>query len=277
MTRSRLIGALACAATLVPAAAAAADTTTLVTDGTPGWTRGDTRPDGTGAFQVGPSPAPLGVGSFRLTTPSATAKVQLMTTQYTGMALADIEGIGYSTYRYSAPPAAPALPALNIRLDLNGDTVADRFMVYEPYQDLGNGAVQDTTWQSWDAYRGGTAKWWLSGAGPCGQSSPCTWDTILGLYPNATLREGPPPGSNPAALPGTLGVNQGSGNAGIDAAADALYVEVGGERATYDFEPTIRPASKEDCKNGGWQQSNSPVFKNQGDCVSSFAPGKNKS
>jgi hypothetical protein len=29
--------------------------------------------------------------------------------------------------------------------------------------------------------------------------------------------------------------------------------------------------NKEDCKDGGWATSNSPAFKNQGDCVSSFA------
>jgi hypothetical protein len=276
MKRTRLIGALACAATLGVSGTAVADTTVTVTDGTPGWTRGDTRPDGTGAFQVGPAPTPAGVGSFRMTTPSSAAKVQLMTTQYTGMRLDAIEGIGYSTYRYSAPPASPALPAINIRLDLTGDGIADRFMVYEPYQDLGNAAVQDATWQDWDAHRGGTAEWWLSGAGPCGQATPCTWDAILALYPDATLAEGQPPGSNPAAQPGTLGVNQGSSNAGVDAASDALYVEIGGERTTYDFEPALSPASKDDCKNGGWQQFNAPAFKNQGDCVSSFAPGKNK-
>jgi hypothetical protein len=33
------------------------------------------------------------------------------------------------------------------------------------------------------------------------------------------------------------------------------------------------PASKDECKNGGWQQFNSPTFKNQGDCVSFVATG----
>jgi hypothetical protein len=33
------------------------------------------------------------------------------------------------------------------------------------------------------------------------------------------------------------------------------------------------PATKDECKNGGWQQFNSPVFKNQGDCVSFVATG----
>jgi hypothetical protein len=276
MKRTRLIGALACAATLAGAGSAlAADSTVVVTDGTPGWTRGDTRPGGTGAFQFGPAPTPAGVGSFRMTTTTGTSKVQLMTTNYTGLELADIEGIGYSSYRYSAPPASPALPALNIRIDSTGDGVADTFMVYEPYQDLGNAAVQDNVWQDWDAYRGGAAKWWLSSPGTtgCGQATPCTWSAIVAALPGATLAEGPPPGSNPAALPGTLGVNQGSGNPNVDAATDALYLTIGGDTTTYDFEPT--PGSTADCKKGGWANYGGR-FKNQGDCVSSFSPGQNK-
>jgi hypothetical protein len=31
------------------------------------------------------------------------------------------------------------------------------------------------------------------------------------------------------------------------------------------------PTSKDQCKDGGWQQFNNPVFKNQGDCVSFVA------
>jgi hypothetical protein len=215
-------------------AGTAAAATVRVSDGTPGWTRGDTRPPGIGVFQPGPPTPPAGIGSFRLTTPTPTAKVQLMTTWYTGMRISAIQGIGYWTYRYLAPPASPALPALNLRVDLNGDGVADRYMVYEPYQDQGNAAVQDLVWQRWDAYRGGAAIWWLSGTGPCDQGHPCTWNQILALYPNATLREGP---LSATALPGTLGVNQGSNNAGLDAAADALWLTIGGFTITHDFEP----------------------------------------
>lgn len=34
---------------------------------------------------------------------------------------------------------------------------------------------------------------------------------------------------------------------------------------------TLSPETKEDCKNGGWQQFSDPPFKNQGDCVSYVA------
>jgi hypothetical protein len=36
---------------------------------------------------------------------------------------------------------------------------------------------------------------------------------------------------------------------------------------------TVSLANKDACKNNGWKTSNTPVFKNQGDCVSYFATG----
>jgi hypothetical protein len=44
---------------------------------------------------------------------------------------------------------------------------------------------------------------------------------------------------------------------------------------TFDFEPTVTVPNKEACKKNGWQASNTPVFKNQGACVSYFASNKN--
>jgi hypothetical protein len=37
--------------------------------------------------------------------------------------------------------------------------------------------------------------------------------------------------------------------------------------------PSAPPTSKEQCKNGGWQQW-TPRFKNQGDCVQYISAGK---
>jgi hypothetical protein len=34
------------------------------------------------------------------------------------------------------------------------------------------------------------------------------------------------------------------------------------------------PTNKDQCKNGGWQQFNSPTFKNQGDCIQFVNTGK---
>jgi hypothetical protein len=66
-------------------------------------------------------------------------------------------------------------------------------------------------------------------------------------------------------------VNQGSGNGGLIAATDALKLGVNGSSWTYNFEPFKTPMTKDDCKNGGWQnlrKADGSSFKNQGDCVS---------
>ena len=253
------------------------------------WHTSDTRAPGTGTFEEGPASPPLGTGSFEVSTPTSTAKAQLFTDGYDGIALADVDGIGYSTYRDPASTGFVAgVAALNLRIDLTGDGNPDAYMVYEPYQDLGNAAVQTGVWQDWDAYRGGAAKWWINtGAGGCGQATPCTWSTIVAANPAATIEEGPScgPGGVKVPCPGSLGVNQGSGNPGIISNVDALYVSVDGSHVAYDFEvirdadgdgtaDTAPPTDTDACKKGGWATFNNPSFKNQGQCVSYVAAGK---
>ena len=176
---------------------------------------------------------PLGSGSFELETPANPDKVQLFTNAYDGVALADIDGIGYSTYRDPASTGFIAgVAALNLRIDLTGGGNPDAYMVYEPYQDMGNAAVLTGVWQDWDAYRGGAAKWWINtNAGGCGQNTPCTWNTIVAAFPYATIEEGVNcgPAGVTTPCPGSLGLNQGSFNSGIISNADALYVSVNGD------------------------------------------------
>ncbi len=107
---------------------------------------------GIGTFENGPSTPPLGTGSFRAEHPDRTSKVQLFTDLYDGVTLADIDGIGYSTY-LETPPGVVPMAALNLRVDLTGDGQPDAYMVYEPYQAQGNAALQTGVWQNWDAYR----------------------------------------------------------------------------------------------------------------------------
>ncbi len=40
------------------------------------------------------------------------------------------------------------------------------------------------------------------------------------------------------------------------------------------LEVSLTPTDKDQCKNGGWQQFNSPTFKNQGDCIQFVNTGK---
>ena len=113
-------------------------------------------------------------GSFELQTLTNPEKVQLFTDLYDGTALSAIDGIGYSTYRDPASTGFVAgVAALNLRVDLTNDGVPDVYMVYEPYQDMGNAAVLTGVSQDWDAYRGGAAKWWINtNAGGCARTLP---------------------------------------------------------------------------------------------------------
>lgn len=257
------------------------------------WYMSDTRVPGTGTFENGPATPPEGTGSFELSTPTSSAKVQLFTDRYDGTALADIDGIGYSSYLET--PSGVAMAALNLRVDTNNDGSPDAYMVYEPYQDLGNAAVQVGVWQDWDAYRGGAAKWWINTGGGigCGQATPCTWSHIVASIPGISIEEGTScgPGNVVTPCPGSAGINQGSGNPGVISNADAFYVSVDGDETLFDFElvadadgdgvedgddncpstpnpgqedadndgvgtacdSTEVPTSKDECKNGGWQ------------------------
>jgi hypothetical protein len=153
-------------------------------------------------------------------------------------------------------------------------------MVYEPYQDQGNAAVQTGVWQEWDAYNGGAARWWINtGAGGCGQATPCTWSAIVAAFPDATIEEGVNcgPGGVTSPCPGSLGLNQGSFNSGIISNADALFVSVDGSKTTFDFEPYEVATSRDDCKQGGWQElarEDGTAFTNQGDCIQYVNTGK---
>ena len=43
---------------------------------------------------------------------------------------------------------------------------------------------------------------------------------------------------------------------------------------SYTFANSVTLTAKDECKNGGWATSTKPVFKNQGECVSSFVSAK---
>jgi hypothetical protein len=42
----------------------------------------------------------------------------------------------------------------------------------------------------------------------------------------------------------------------------------------YTFAESVKLTGKDQCKRGGWATSTSPEFRNQGECVSSFASSK---
>lgn len=215
---------------------------------------------GTGTFVTGPAQPPLGVGSLQLQTVTGTDKVYLFNFDYVGTRLADINKIGYSTYRTAGNDQQVA--ALNIQVDYNGPDVAGGFttLVFEPVYNPAQGPVVSNTWQTWDAYNGGNAIWWSTRAipGVCATSCYVTWSQIVAANPDATILGG-------------FGVNQGSGNPGLTDYVDALSIGTGDSCITYNFDPFRVMTNKDECKNGGYSKlkdANGNGFKNQGQCVS---------
>lgn len=85
------------------------------------------------------------------------------------------------------------------------------------------------------------------------------------------------PGSNIRAY--SLNVGDTSANdSGLSGYLDKVVVATTSNTVTYDFEPRTSPASKEACKNNGWENlvdKNGNRFKNQGLCVASVSSNEN--
>jgi hypothetical protein len=227
-----------------------------------------TRNAGTGTFHTGPATPPSGVGSLETITPTGADKVFLFNYDHVGTELADIDKMSYATYRVSGG-SPNQVPAINIQVDINGGTLnAGEFttLVFEPVYNTNQGAIVDGQWQTWDAYNGGNAIWWSSRPipGVCASSCFVTWNQILASNPNATILGG-------------FGINQGSGNPALTASSDVLTIGSNGDCITYDFEPFRVAATKDDCKNGGYnnvKDAQGNAFKNQGQCIQFVNNGK---
>ena len=215
------------------AGGAAASGTVVVRPGNVGtsWIAGS-RPGGTSSFVTGPATAPLGVGSLRFDTASSSASAELLNYSYVGTPLANLDAISYHAYRDSSStnPGTQTV-ALAVEVDVNGPAAAGGFatLVFEPdYQSGGNAAMQTDTWQTWDAYQGGTAIWWATKDIPGASvafNTFVSWSTILAANPDATIAGG-------------VGLFVGSGWAGqFTGYGDALRIGVGGNTTTYNFEP----------------------------------------
>jgi hypothetical protein len=216
----------------------------------------------TGAFVTGPGTPPLGVGSFEMATPTNFDKGTLFNYDHANTLLADITAISYATYRQAASTPSVALPSINIQVDKNGGAfLPEDFLtlVYEPY--VNGASISTGVWQTWNTIPG---IWWASRPFTRPDLSVClrqsctfTWSQFVSWFPDATIVGG-------------FGVNQGSFNGGLIAATDALTIAHNGNTWIYNFEPFRSPSSKDDCKNGGWQEmkrADGSSFKNQGDCI----------
>ena len=227
----------------------------------PGWVKFERE---SGVVKIGAdygAPAGFGSSALVLDTPLNNDKAQAfksVVADGVGVPLASVASLSYWAYRSSASTASPLqAPALNIEIDTNGLANPGGFatLVYEPVYNNGGTPYPQNTWTLNDAYIGGSAIWWstkqIPGV-PSAFSSFVPWSAIVAANPDAVVLR--------------YGINQGSGNPGLFAAADGFTFN----GATNDFE-AFNP-TKDDCKDGGWATKwASGTFKNQGACVSYFA------
>lgn len=254
--RFGVLGSLAALAGSIMAIAgsAATPTTVVVTQNSTSWSTMDTRPGGAVEFtEAYGAPAGLGSGSLELTTDATTAaKADYWTRESFGTRLGDVTDLSYWTYQAATPQPPHAAVSYQLQLDGNGAAPGGfTTLVYEPYQ---NGAIVPATWQQWDVDAG--LFWSTRTVVECGlvagAGGPAIY-TLAGmqaLCPNAVVLGN--------------GVNIGTFNPGYTVATDGVQFN----DTIYDFEVGRTPATKDDCKNGGWMTFNDPAFKNQGDCIS---------
>lgn len=214
------------ASTALPASAA---TSTIDSGNLQGWSffqEAPNLPTSTGSMVSGPSTPPIGVGSANLVVGATGGMV--IGKAAPGVRLDTITALEYSTYRTSGPAAAAASLQLNIDNDVTDENMAwQGRLVYEPYHDQ---TVTTGQWQTWNTLaETGTGNWWGSPNGvsgldeACPQSDPCTWDEVLGAFPNIGIH---------SSL-GAVLLKLGSGGGPANTNVDKLVIN----DDIYDFEP----------------------------------------
>lgn len=253
----RPFGALAILAVSALAFAGIASAATIVvTQNSSEWSELDTRAGGAVAFtEAHGAPVGLGSGSLELTTDATNeAKADYWTFAHAGTPLATVTDLSYWTYQAPTgqPPHADA--SYQVQVDVNGAATGGfTTLVYEPYW---NGVVVNGTWQQWDVDSGNF--WSSRTVAECGLVAGAggppftTLATLVAACPDAVVLG--------------IGVNVGTYNPGYTVAVDGVTFN----DTTYDFELGRTPASKDECKDGGWRTFDDPAFSNQGDCVSWF-------
>ena len=100
-------------------------------------------------------------------------------------ALADVDAMGYKTFRKSVSGGVSVTqPAYVVLVDMNGAAAdGETYLIYEPYNNYPNADLEDT-WQTWDAYNGGNAKWW--DASVAGQQLH-SWQYFVDNNPDAVV------------------------------------------------------------------------------------------
>ncbi|WP_409331727.1 hypothetical protein [Trujillonella humicola] len=184
------------------------------------------------------------VGSgLRIWTESNTSTDKVAEYVATSTPLADA---GEPSLEYT-PTEGAIPPGFQLVVDFDGNGTADGILVGEP------------------TYNG---VWWLNNAaqpfvkagapatgGGYGSNWHGTLDQWRAEFPDADVV--------------AFGFSLGSGVRG-----DGVIAAINFAGTRYTFSEPVTLTSKDECKQGGWATSTNPVFRNQGECVSSFAKAK---
>ncbi|MGH2409069.1 MAG: hypothetical protein ACRDFX_01575 [Chloroflexota bacterium] len=243
---------------LLASASAAGNVVVVTPNNTQGWTTQDTNAGGQVNYITDTSAdAPYPPGALQLLTDATTtAKAQYF--HATSTALSDVNELSYYTKQVSATfPQAD--PSYQLAVQLNG-TSGFSTLVFEPYQG-GEGAVIPGAWQSWNVASG---LFWSTHTVTCSNGTVAGTPGGPATYTLSALQT-----LCPSAVVIGFGVNIGSNNPSWNVETDG--VDFNG--TTYDFQTSNPPASKEQCKHGGYQNltdGNGQPFKNQGQCIKYF-------
>ena len=140
------------------------------------------------------------------------------------------------------------VPGFQLVVDFNADGIPDGILVGEPGS-YGN-------------------DWWLSNsAAQFVKDGAPSHTSGSGSANHGTLNQWR--ASFPTAVVQAFGFSLGSGVKG-----DGVLNAINFTSTTYTFAKDVTLTGKGECKNGGWTTSTSPVFKNQGECVSHFTSKK---
>lgn len=204
---------------------------------------------GIGSFVAGPTSAPIGNGSARITTPTNDERTKLRKYMTAGIQISDIQTLKYSTYR-SSPNGGALIPALQFDVNFTNtpidSTKADARIVYESYHTQ-QASILDDTWQEWDALNDaagtGTGSWWIAGPNPsvCPMSNPCTWAELNNAYPDMQISGKSL--ENTVDTQGAVLFKAGGSWSGFDGNVDKFVIGIKSglntHTETYDFEPAV--------------------------------------
>lgn len=229
-----------------------------------GWCTYD---QGTGSVGLADSATGTPAGQhLQLTTPTSSDKAGAYEYDNRGKDLSKITTLSYSylvTDRPTTGSGPDWAPSMNVEI-----VTADGHygvLVYEPLYVAGHQTPTTRTWTT-ETPTTSDGGWWVTHLqdGPTGLQVSQTANP--GVYGGATWAEVEDHFEGATVL--GIGINQGSGNAGLTSQVDLLTVN----GTTYDFAGT--PQTADDCKNGSWQSYAERAFPNQGQCIQFVNTGK---